>query len=77
VPDGMPPLHASGKFDWREYPTDDPDNTITSPKDEWTWENSDNDPFNIFFVNRLSRFTKIESVSKVFLFFIYSDTYLD
>jgi uncharacterized protein (TIGR02145 family) len=36
---------ASGTtFDWRDYPDADPNNTITSPADAWTWADATNDP---------------------------------
>ncbi|MDR1631299.1 MAG: hypothetical protein LBR97_00155 [Dysgonamonadaceae bacterium] len=37
-------MHAQGTYDWRDYPTDDSDNTIISPSDKWTWANPVNDP---------------------------------
>jgi uncharacterized protein (TIGR02145 family) len=33
-----------GASDWRAYPDADPNNTITSPADAWTWADATNDP---------------------------------
>jgi hypothetical protein len=51
-------------FDWRDYPVNDPGNKITSPLDEWTWANSDNDPCRLelgdaWHVPSLSEWTQI------------------